>query len=60
MSNIPNNIKKMWEEAAKTKGPMPKDAAKAAKEIKDAHFKASADKHAAEVKKHRDAGTYES
>jgi|688.fasta_scaffold1916468_1 hypothetical protein len=57
MSNIPNNIKKMWEEAAKIKSPMPKDAGK---QIKDAHFKASADKHAAEVKKHRDAGTYES
>ncbi len=42
MSNIPNNIKKMWEEAAKTKGPMPTK-----KEIQKAHFPKDKDKYAA-------------
>ena len=40
MSNIPNNIRKMWEEAAKTKGPMPTK-----KEIQKAHFPKDKDKY---------------
>lgn len=42
MSNIPNNIKKMWEEAAKIKGPLPKDAGE---QIKKAHFPKPKDKY---------------
>ena len=51
MSNIPNNIKKMWEEAAKIKGPMPKDAGK---QIQKAHFPKDKDKYSAKTGANKD------
>ena len=59
---MPNNIRNMWEEAAKgeTAPSKPKPPALTPEQLKDELIKKSAAAHAAQVAKHLANGTYES